>query len=126
MRRGEWAAGDGVALISVKAGAGEPALSVAASQGAGRMPNPTFARTLRPSGIVLIGGALLSAEAAWLHMRELVQTYGVICGSGSGVLAHCPACYASVTLLAAGAAALILAQVDCPAAPVRARSSPSA
>jgi len=100
------------------------------------MPTPNIAptlgaRTLRrqtliQSGAILIGGALLSAEAAWVHMRELVQTQGVICGSGSGVAAHCPACYASLALLAAGAAALTLAQADRPAAPSRARSNPSA
>jgi hypothetical protein len=95
------------------------------------MPTPNIAPTLRrqtlfQSGGILIGGALLCAETAWRHMRELVQTQGVICGSGSGVAAHCPACYASLALLAAGAAALIAAQADRPAALSRARSNPSA
>lgn len=82
-------------------------------------------RALRQSGVILIGGALLSAEAAWLHMRELVRTMGVICGSGSGAAAHCPACYASIALLAAGVAALTAAHADGPTAPSRARSNPS-
>jgi hypothetical protein len=90
------------------------------------MPTPNIAPPLLQSGAILIGGALVSAEAAWLHMRELVQTYGVICGSGSLVMAHCPACYASVSFLVAGAAALILAHADRPAALLRARSNPSA
>jgi hypothetical protein len=62
------------------------------------------------SGIVLIGAALLSAELAWLHMQSMVQTYGAICGSGPGAMAHCAACYASVAFLAAGAAALAWAR----------------
>jgi len=62
--------------------------------------------TLVQSGIALIGAALLSADLAWLHMRSLAQTYGAICGSGPGAMAHCAACYASVAFLAAGAAAL--------------------
>ena len=90
------------------------------------MPIPNIARSLRQSGSLLIGGALLSAEAAWLHMRELVQNYGVICGSSSSVMAHCPACYASVSFLVAGGAALSLAQAYRPAAHQQARSNPSA
>lgn len=87
------------------------------------MRNPNIARTFLQSSAVLIGGALLSAEAAWLHMRDLGQTYGAVCGSGSGIMAHCPVCYASALLFAAGAAALFLAHADRPAAPLR---SPSA
>jgi hypothetical protein len=87
------------------------------------MPTPSRRRIFLQSGLVLIGGALLSAEAAWLHMRAFVQTYGVLCGSGA--LAHCPACDASVGLFAAGAAALFLAHADNPAALLRARSYPS-
>jgi hypothetical protein len=90
------------------------------------MPILNVNRTLLQSGFILIGGALVSAEAAWLHMRELMQTYGAICGSGTGVTAHCPACYASVSFLAAGVAALLLAHARPPAALLRARSNPSA
>jgi hypothetical protein len=90
------------------------------------MPTPNIARTILQSGVILISGALLSAEAAWTHMRELVQTTGAICGSSSSVMAHCPACYASVSLFATGAAALFLAHADSPAALLRARSNPSA
>ena len=90
------------------------------------MPTPSLRRILLQSGVILIGGALLSAEAAWLHMRELVQTLGVICGSGASVMAHCPACYASVSLFASGVAALVLAHAEKPSALLRARSHPSA
>ena len=89
------------------------------------MPATNTIHTLRQAGTLLIGGALLSAEAAWLHMRSLVQALGEICGSGSGLMAHCPACYASAILLASGAAALVLAQADRPAA-LRARPGRSA
>jgi len=82
------------------------------------------ARILRQSGILLIGAALVSAEAAWLHMRELMQAAGVICG-GSSAAAHCPACYASALLLATGVAAFVLAQSERPAR-LRARSARSA
>ncbi|MGZ6018870.1 MAG: hypothetical protein ACXWKN_13860 [Phenylobacterium sp.] len=66
-------------------------------------------QVLTLSGVLLIGVAGISAEGAWLHMRDLVQTYGVICGSGSGALAHCPACFVSLAALAAGVSALVLA-----------------
>lgn len=82
-------------------------------------------RTLLRSAVLLAGAAVAAAEAAWLHMRELAQTYGVICGSGAGVTAHCPACYASVSLFASALALLVLAQADRPTA-LRARSNPSA
>jgi hypothetical protein len=59
---------------------------------------------------LLTGGGLLFADVAWLHMRSLALTYGVICGSDAGAAAHCPLCYASVLLLAAGAAAFGLAE----------------
>jgi hypothetical protein len=90
------------------------------------MPTPNISRTPLQLGALLVGGALVSAEAAWLHMRELVLTTGVICGSGSGAAAHCPACYASVLLFASGAAVLLQARADRPTAPLRARSNPSA
>ena len=90
------------------------------------MPTPTIARTLPQLGFMLIGGALLSAEAAWLHMRELLQTSGVICGSASAGMAPCPACYAGVSFFAAGAAAIILAHADRPATLLRAGPNPSA
>ena len=90
------------------------------------MPPRIIARTFLQLGLILTGAALVSAEAAWLHMRELVRTYGAICGSGSGVMAHCPACYASLSFLAAAATAFILAHAKDPAAPLRRRSNPSA
>jgi len=58
--------------------------------------------------MLLIGAAVVFAEVAWMHMRSVAKTYGVICGSGPGVLAHCPACPASGLLFAAGLAALAL------------------
>ena len=67
-------------------------------------------RGLSHLGLILIGGAALFAELAFLHMRVLVQSYGVICGSGPGVAAHCPACYASALLLVLGLASLGLAR----------------
>jgi hypothetical protein len=95
------------------------------------MTTPNIAPVLRRGallhlGVVLVGAAPLCAEAAWLHMRELVRTTGVICGSGASVVAHCPACYASVVFLASGLAALIAAQAEPLAALSRARSTPSA
>ena len=67
-------------------------------------------RVLNLGGLSLLGGALLSADAAWLHMRALLNTYGVICGAGFGASAHCPACYASAALFAMGGACLLLAR----------------
>ncbi len=90
------------------------------------MPTPNISRTPLQSGAILIGGALVSAEAAWLHMRELVLTTGAICGSGSSAAAHCPACYASALLFASGVAVLLQARADRPAALLWARSNPSA
>jgi len=82
-----------------------------------------LSRALSPSGAALLGGGLLSAQAAWLHMRAVVQAYGAICGSGAAP--HCPACNLSVVLFAAGAAALALAQGPAPSRqPIN--SSPSA
>jgi hypothetical protein len=83
------------------------------------MSAPTARQSLFQIGIILIGGAALAAQAAWLHMRAVLQTYGVICGfspasPSSGVLAHCPACYVSLALFVAGAAALVLARADRP------------
>lgn len=71
------------------------------------------------SGTLLIGAGVVFAELAWAHMRSLTQIYGVICGSGSGVLAHCPACAASGALIVAGLAALALPRAQ--AQTVRAR-----
>lgn len=65
-------------------------------------------RALLGAGIALLAGAALAGVAAGLHMRALMLAYGVICGSGGGALAHCPACYASLSLLSAGLAALAL------------------
>lgn len=76
------------------------------------MPTPNTAQAVFRSGVILIGGGLLAAEAAWLHMSELMQSYGVICSAGSSVMAHCPACYLSATLLGAAAAAFGVAHAD--------------
>jgi hypothetical protein len=95
------------------------------------MSAPTARQNLFQIGMILIGGAALAAQAAWLHMWALLQTYGVICGAGSaslssGVLAHCPACYVSLTLLVAAAAALVLARADRPTDASRVQSTQSA
>jgi hypothetical protein len=76
------------------------------------VPATNAAQILRKSGVVLIGAALLSAEAAWLHMRSLAHGYGEICGSRAGILAHCPACYASAALFVSAVAAFIRAPPD--------------
>jgi hypothetical protein len=76
------------------------------------VPATNAAQILRKSGVVLIGAALLSAEAAWLHMRSLAQAYGEICGSRAGIPAHCPACYASAALFVSAVAAFIRAPPD--------------
>jgi hypothetical protein len=90
------------------------------------MPATNAAQILRKSGVLLIGAALLSAQAAWLHMRGLAQAYGEICGSGAGLLAHCPACYASGALFASAAVSFVLAQSNrSPASRACALSSPS-
>ncbi|HZZ31950.1 MAG TPA: hypothetical protein VFE10_08140 [Phenylobacterium sp.] len=70
------------------------------------MPPRNAVHPLVQSGMLLIGAAAVLADLAWAHMRSLSQTYGEICGSGSGVLAHCPACYGSALFLALGVAAL--------------------
>jgi hypothetical protein len=62
------------------------------------------------AGVILLGGALLVAEAGWLHMRGLTAAYGKVCGSPLEMLAHCPACYVSPILLTLGVACLVLAQ----------------
>ncbi len=90
------------------------------------MPTPNVARALMQSAVLLIGGSLLFAETAWLHMRQLGQTYGVTCGFAANAPAHCPACYASLSLLVAGVTAFGLAHAHRPAAFLRARSNPSA
>ncbi|RAK52529.1 hypothetical protein [Phenylobacterium deserti] len=66
-------------------------------------------RDLTFLGIGLLASAAMSGVLAWLHMRALSQAYGVICGSGGGELAHCPACYAAVGFLASGLLALAVA-----------------
>jgi hypothetical protein len=86
------------------------------------MTESTARRGFFDAGIPLIAGGVVCGEAAWLHMRSLAQAYGVICGAGPDGLAHCPACYASVLLLAAGAAALT--QARGPQTPARAASRP--
>lgn len=87
------------------------------------MDRSPASRALDRAAALLVGGALLSIYAAWVHMRAIVQAYGVICGTGSSALAHCPACYASVSLLAAGAACHLLARAaDRAACPIKLRT----
>ena len=62
------------------------------------------ARDLRVAGALLATSGAVVAGLGWLHMRALVQAYGVICGSGAGEFAHCPACYIGVALMALAAA----------------------
>lgn len=63
-------------------------------------------RDLTIAGAGLIAAAAMAGVLAWLHMQSLAQTYGVICGSGGGALAHCPACYVAVAFLLSGLTAL--------------------
>jgi hypothetical protein len=53
------------------------------------------------------------------HMAELAHSYGVICGSGAGILAHCPACYASLAAALLAASALLAAGLAARPAPAR-------
>jgi hypothetical protein len=55
-------------------------------------------------------GSALMASMAWAHMRALEAAYGVICGTGAGLLAHCPACYGAVAFLGLAAVTFVLAQ----------------
>jgi hypothetical protein len=55
-------------------------------------------------------GSALMASMAWAHMRALEAAYGVICGTGAGQLAHCPACYGAVGFLGLAAVTFALAQ----------------
>ncbi|MEO8114858.1 MAG: hypothetical protein ABI655_10775 [Phenylobacterium sp.] len=71
---------------------------------------PSREADLRLYGLVLVTAAALAAMAASLHMRALAEAYGVICGSGAGGLAHCPACYLAMALLAAGLTCLAFGQ----------------
>ncbi len=90
------------------------------------MPTLNINRTFLQTAVILMGGALLSADAAWLHMRELAHTYGEICGSGFSTLTHCPDCYVSASFLVASVAAVLLAHVDRTETRIWAWSSPSA
>lgn len=72
-----------------------------------------IASDLNRAGFALAGGGLVFAEVAWLQMRSLAS-YGVICGGGPLVMAHCPACYASASLLALGVACFVLAKAAPP------------
>ena len=94
--------------------------TMARQSGADGLRLNSLTKDLSCAGVALIAGALVAAQAAWLHMRGLLHTYGVICGSNAGALAHCPACYASFGLLASGVACLILARAA-PDRPVSAR-----
>jgi hypothetical protein len=55
-------------------------------------------------------GSLLMASIAWAHMYAFKAAYGAVCGSGAGLLIHCPACYAAAALLALSLSSLALAQ----------------
>ncbi len=59
---------------------------------------------------VLLTGAALMASLAWAHMSALRAAYGPVCGSDTGRLAHCPACYAAVALFLLGLTSLALAR----------------
>lgn len=70
-------------------------------------------------GAVSVTGAALSASLAWAHM----SAYGAVCGSGLGLLVHCPACCAAAGLMVLGLASLALAQATrLRAPPVKARA----
>lgn len=81
------------------------------------MDSSHASRAFDRAALALTGGGLLSAYASWLHMRELTQAYGVICGSGFQAAAHCSACFASTSLLALGGVTFILARAADRAAP---------
>ena len=72
------------------------------------MSRSTATRALDRAAFVLLGAALLSAWAAWLHMRDLLRTYGVICGDAFAAAPHCAACYASAALLAMAAGCVLM------------------
>jgi hypothetical protein len=68
-----------------------------------------------PGGVVALSavaltGATLMAALAWAHMSAFNAAYGAICGSDTGRVAHCPACYGAVVLLLLGLSSLGLAQ----------------
>ncbi len=54
-------------------------------------------------GAVFMTGAALMGSLAWMHMSALKAVYGVVCGSGAGLLSHCPACPAAMALFLVGA-----------------------
>lgn len=72
------------------------------------MTRPPAHTLLTMAGALCLVGAAISAEIAWLHMRWLAATYGVICGQ-SPSLTHCAACPTAVALLAGGLGFLALA-----------------
>lgn len=51
------------------------------------------------AGLVVLAGAAVSAELAWLHARS-IQALGVICGQGPDP--HCAWCPTALVLLALG------------------------
>ncbi len=71
------------------------------------------------AGAIVAGAAL--AESAWIHMRDLSQAYGVICGVEGGAVTHCAACPFSVALLAVGGLC-VLPALTRPARAMRARA----
>lgn len=54
-------------------------------------------------------GATLMALLAWAHMSTFRAAYGVVCGSQTGLLAHCSACHAAVALILMALSFLALA-----------------
>ncbi len=54
------------------------------------------------SVVSMTGAALM----AWAQMSAFHAAYGFVCGSQAGLLAHCPACYVPVALLASGLSSL--------------------
>lgn len=61
------------------------------------------------SAVSMTASALM-ALMGWAHMRALEAAYGTVCGTGAGLLFHCPACYGAVAFLGSAAAMLALAQ----------------
>lgn len=81
----------------------------------------------RPSGAAQVSAALgsggaLAFGAVWyaVLMRPVwaASSLGPICGHQGALLLHCPACYAAMTLMAAGVAGLGLSFNPAPA-PIR-------
>lgn len=78
------------------------------------MPRALVRSKLVLAGVATLGGAALSGEIAWLHMRWMAATYGAICGSQG--LPHCAACPTAAGLLALSLALFAAAARPAPAA----------